>query len=334
MKIAHLVQTHANPNLLKRKIEFLSSEDYAFFIHVDRKSDINNFSEVRGDNVFFCERRIPVHWGEYSVVEAILVLIRKALEGTQKYDYFVLSLGSDFPLKSKTYIRDFFDKNSGREFIGTIKLPGGESCRVNSGMDGCAAYAAQVYYSHLDAYRIPSTKPNYRIILKIMSRLGMVRRSFKKYFGEAFEPFAGNASWALTRDACLYIVDFVENNRKFCKYFENVFAPDEKFFHTILGNSNFRTRISRHLTFEDWSVPTPHPRTGPAGYQFFERLSHKGGHPAWLSAGHIVDFESRDKVMMDDIYGSSEMLFARKFRDADINLVQRIEAMINLTETP
>src|SRR5208283_2267384 len=99
MKIAYLTQTHRNPKLLERKIKSLSSEHCAFFIHVDRKSNINDFSAIKGSNVFFTEKRIPVYWGEYSLVEAILILIEQALDGPQTYDYFVLSTGSDYPLK-------------------------------------------------------------------------------------------------------------------------------------------------------------------------------------------------------------------------------------------
>ena len=53
MKIAYLVFAYKNPQLLKRAIGRLSSKESAFFIHIDQKSNIYEFSSIRGENVFF-----------------------------------------------------------------------------------------------------------------------------------------------------------------------------------------------------------------------------------------------------------------------------------------
>lgn len=327
MKIAHLVQTHRNPKLLKRKIELLSSEDSAFFVHVDKKSDIDRFSGVRGDNVFFCKERIPVYWAEYSMVEAILALMRQALDNPKHYDYFILSTGSDYPIRRREYIHDFFEMNRGREFISSIKLPDGEACgpvyREYAPKNGCAAYVGNKYYASLNTLRGRSENPVQRLALKILARSGLARRNFKKKLN-GLEPYAGNAGWALTREACLYVIGFVENNQRYCNYFENVFAPDEMFFHTILGNSLFKNRIYRHLTYEDWSVAA----AGAGNYSFLERLSNKGGHPALLDNRHLKLFEEKEKFIVDDIYGAGEILFARKFDDGRLDLVNRVDEII------
>ena len=95
MKIAYLILAHKNPRLLKKTVEALSCDDCAFFIHIDKKSNIADFSEIRGENVFFSAKRVPVYWGEFSQVRAILRLIRQALECSERYDYFVLLSGSE-----------------------------------------------------------------------------------------------------------------------------------------------------------------------------------------------------------------------------------------------
>ena len=110
MKIAYLMLVHRNPRLLKRAIGMLSSEDCAFFIHIDRKANIREFSGIDGDNVFFSGQRIPVYWGEFSQVEATMLLIRQALVGYPAYDYFVLLHGSDYPLRSSRYIQRFLEE--------------------------------------------------------------------------------------------------------------------------------------------------------------------------------------------------------------------------------
>ena len=63
MKVAYLILTHKNPNLLKRAIGALSSERCAFFIHIDLKTDIREFSGIGGKNVFLSEQRMSVSPG-------------------------------------------------------------------------------------------------------------------------------------------------------------------------------------------------------------------------------------------------------------------------------
>ena len=313
MKIAHLVQTHKNPELLRRRIGFLSSDESAFFIHVDAKSDINDFSSIRGGNVFFSERRVPVYWAEYSMVEAILILIRQAMDAPRKYDYFILSTGSDYPLRSRQYIHDFFERNNGREFISAIRM-------INE--DGCVAI------HQINTLRIPSDKPFYHAVMRVVNQTGLTRRDYRRHLGD-MAPYFGNAGWALTRSACQYILEFVKGNPSYCKYFENSFAPDEMFFHTILGNSRFARQMRRHLTFEDWSNQEELKKGSGIRHWLSMRLSDKLGHPSLMTERHVSFFESSGKVMSDvSVYGPGEMLFARKFSDGNLQLVQRIEDMI------
>jgi hypothetical protein len=81
-------------------ISTLSSEDCAFFVHIDRKANIREFSRISGDSTFLVEQRTPVYWGEFSQVEATIRLIEQALSCSVKYDYFVLLHGADYPLRS------------------------------------------------------------------------------------------------------------------------------------------------------------------------------------------------------------------------------------------
>lgn len=113
VKIAYLVFAYQNPQLLKRTIDRLSFENCTFFIHIDKKYDIDAFSPIRAANVVFSDRRIPVYWAEYSGVQAILLLLRQAMNDPQHYDYFILLSGSEYPLRSCRYIRRFLGRESG-----------------------------------------------------------------------------------------------------------------------------------------------------------------------------------------------------------------------------
>jgi len=293
MKIAYLVFAYKNPQLLERAIGRLSSRESAFFIHIDQKSNIKEFSRIRGESIFFTEKRIPVYWGEFSGVQAILLLIRQALESPE-YDYLILLSGSEYPLRSTNYIHTFLEENQGLEFINMLKMP-----------------APGKPISRINRLRLQSDKPVRRLAVRALARLGSFQRDYRKYLG-SLEPYSGLTWWALTRDACRYILEFVERNQPVVEFFQDVFAPEETFFHTILGNSAFRCRIRRSLLYEDWRIP--------------------GGHPAMITGQHVAFFEAQEIVCVNDFYGRGELLFARKFSDQTLNLIDRVDEMIRRGE--
>jgi hypothetical protein len=192
------------------------------------------------------------------------------------------------------YIHAFLEENRGLEFISLVKMP-----------------APGKPISRINTLRFPSSKPVRRFAVRVLAKLGLAQRDYKKCFGH-LEPYSGNTWWALTRDACQYILEFVERNQGVVKYFEDVFAPDEAFFHTILGNSACRSRIRRNLHFEDWSAQAPHP--------------------ALINDRHVAWFEAQGRICVDNGYGAGEVLFARKLSDDNLVLLQRIDDMIERKE--
>jgi hypothetical protein len=289
MKIAYLIFAYKNPQLVQREIQLLSSENSAFFIHIDKKSDLRDFAAIQGDNIFFTECRIPVYWAEFSGVRAIMLLIQQALENAGKYEYLFLLSGSEYPLRSRRYIERFLEANKGSEFIRLIKVP-----------------APGKPLSRVTTVRYESDKPARRFASRAFAKIGLAQRDYRKYLGH-LEPYSGRTWWALTRNACEYILRFAELNPHVTKFFKDTFAPEESFFHTILGNSDFRPRVRGNLVYEDWSAA--------------------GSHPAMISDKHIALFESHKKVL--DLYeGPSELLFARKFSDDNLAALSRIDQMV------
>jgi hypothetical protein len=291
MKIAYLVIAHNNPKLLKRTAGRLSSEDSTVFIHIDRKTDLKQFSGISGGNVLLTETRVPVYWAETSMVEATILLLQQALRHPNHFDYFILLSGADYPLRCARYIHQFLEQNRGQEYMSLVKVPGpGKPL------------------STMNTLRFPSNQPVRRFVFRALAKLGMAQRDYRKYL-ENLEPYAGSTWWALTRDACQYILEFLERNPHVTAYFQNVFCPDESLFHTILGNSVFAPRIRRNLLYEDWSA--------------------RGPHPAPITERHVVLLEAQEKICVSDVYGSGEVLFARKFSDESFAVLQKVDNMIH-----
>jgi hypothetical protein len=292
MNIAYLVFAYRNPKLLERLIARLALQGSDFFIHIDKKSNIEKFRNITGDNVHFSEDRLAVYWAEFSGVRAILLLIRAALAAEKTYDYLILLSGSEYPLRSAHYIRAFLARNHGREFISMVKVPND---------------AAGKPLSRINTLRYESTKPVRRLASRALAKFGLGQRDYRNYLG-SLQAYSGDTWWGLTREACQYILSFAAVNQHFERYFCETFAPEEMFFHTILGNSVFASRVLRNFVYEDWPV--------------------KGAHPKVITAQHLLQFESAEEVWLNDVYGTAEALFARKFNDDSLDLLQRMDDAI------
>lgn len=297
MKIAYLILVHNTPIHLRRLIQALSSSSSSFFIHLDKKSIADDYSSIKGDNIHFTQERIPVFWGDFSQVEAILILLRAALADQCRFDRFVLLSGAHYPLRSASYIERFLENNPEKEFMNLIALPGPEE--------------GGKPISRLTSYTLrPGTPTIIKTIRKLLMIVGALphTRDYKTYLRD-LAPYGGATWWALSREACDFILTFVKKEIQIVNFFKNTICPDESFFHTILGNSHFRSKIARNFTYADWS-------SGGSG-------------PAHITEKHLAIFQDRSSFGSTKLFGSGEMLFARKFSDESGDLVASLEKQIN-----
>jgi hypothetical protein len=295
MRIAYLLLVHNSPNHLQRLLKALKHNQDDFYIHIDKKT-FNSFANIAGERIYFTNERIPVYWGEFSPVEAILMLIRQALNSGNKYDYFILLSGSDYPIRSPEYIHRYLHENNSDEFINMIEMPNDVLGKT---------------LTRISEYRIGSDKPFARYIYEKMvgfNRLlggGYLKRDYSKIF-RSIVPYAGSEWWALTGDACNYVVDFASDHKECFNFFRNTHCPDEMFFQTVIGNSKFGKRARHNLTYVDWDRFCP-------------------PFPAWINDWHVDYFKNGRPLVDSDVYGTAEMLFARKFTDDSEALTAKID---------
>lgn len=295
MSVAYLVLAHENPRHFARLLSALASPTAAFFVHIDKKSQVEFTHDLSADTVRFSTHRSRVHWGDFSMVEATLALLSEALRDPRHFDRLVLLSGTDYPIRSASYIESVFALHRETEFISMVRMP---------------SEAADKPLSRLTRYR-PS--PDETLVESIIgralrkARLAPRERDFKKVLGE-LAPYAGWQWWALTRGACEYIEHFCAANPKIVNFFRNTHIPDEMFFQTIIANSPYKNRVSRNLTFADWT----------AG----------GRSPARLSNEHVHGFASVTRFGSHDVYGDGEILFARKLSDESQDVVAALDRLI------
>ncbi len=291
MRVAFLILAHNNPAHLGRLITALSHQNTHCFLHIDKKSTILPATFRDAPSVSLSNNRYKVYWGDFSMIMAILALIEQAVQHPLHFDRLVLLSGADYPVKPIDQIVEFFIQNGNREYINITRMPDEEAGKP---------------LRRLTRYKIhEGGSLVHRLTFKILSKAGLApqTRPYADALG-SFTPYGGSTWWALTREACLHIIDVIERNPSLYKYFRNTHYPDEMLFHTILGNSPFQNHISRNLTYTDWR--------------------NNAASPEVLTVDHLPTLTSGIINQGHDAFGTGPMLFARKFNDDSIALVEAL----------
>lgn len=281
IKLAYLITAYQDYDHLKRLISALQDNNVFFYIHIDKKSLMPaNLYEF--DNIKFINRQ-KVWWAGWSHQRAILNLMSEAVK--EKYDYYALISGSDYPIK----------KN---EYLYTVLSEGGEFISIKEGFPSemKKGWVTNFYFDLF--YR---RKPNKPVWIKILLKL---EKKISLYFPKKRYPFKkvffGPTWWVLSHTTVTYILDFLDSNPQYERFFRNSFCSEEILIPTIIGNSSIRN-LKGNLTYVDWSV-------------------HPG--PAFISERHIEVF--KNELVRNEI-GDNVAFFARKFKNDDKELLQFID---------
>lgn len=250
MKHAFLILAHKNPNHLLDLVEHLNSSDSYFYIHINKDyrplfSKIENVLYSNKKNIYIEEDCLQVNWGDRSWLDAILKLIKVALNNKQISYIHILS-GQDFPIKPINHIQNFFETNKGKEFIDVITLP---HPNIKSG-------ALDRYYFY-NLYNLFNGKKKTGIFiikgfLLIQKILG-IKRNFSN---EIFQPtHLGTPFWSLSYECVSYIHNYYKEHLHFYDRLKYTFAPEETFFASIIMNSPFKNNVANvNLRFVDWNL--------------------------------------------------------------------------------
>lgn len=268
MKIAYLLMAHKQPSQVARLVTILDGHGRSdFYIHVDaRSTTFMNSPSVdvirEKSNVVFVTDRVPVYWGGYSVVEATLRLLRRAVE-TNRFDYAVLLSGQDFPIKSNGYVDSFFELHAGKEFISYTSLPPQVPYWGPSIMERIECYwwvdEVRRLFEATGSMRLQ--KWGWGGYRRLTSSIYRRLPSLKRKFLPGMTPYGGATWFAISFLCARYVLDYVREHPEYCKFFRHTLVSDELFFHTLILNSKFRGNVvSDSLRFTEWEAGASSPR--------------------------------------------------------------------------
>lgn len=249
MKVAYCVLCHRNSIILEELIYQLKDED--IYIHVDKKSDINEFNlDSRANNIKFLNDRVDVRWGDYSTILAIINLLKEIKD--KNYDYVFLLSGDCLPLKDKESIKKYLSDNIGKEYLGVMDINEDNIKNIKY------LYREYAFKKNKNIFE--------KIFFKFQRKFGFLKTN--KYFKYLPSVNKGCLWFTLTGECCKYILEYIEKNPKYLNAFKGSYCGDEMFIQTIVCNSKFKNRLNdidlndnyMALRYIDWETGPDLPK--------------------------------------------------------------------------
>jgi hypothetical protein len=233
---AFLILAHEDVNMLRRLVDRVSVLG-PVFVHVDSKSKIS-IRQCDGLPCEFVNERIPVFWGDWSMVEATAALLEKALTDPSITRFTLLS-GSHYPIISNQEIS--LKARESRNIIAARIAP-----NMPDGSRPENEYRRRFYRTN---------KPNglwAKFKNGFMNRIIFCRRPLDwKSVTPPSGMRAGSPYWSMERDFAEYCVAEIRASRPLINYFKRVLCSDEKVFATLYGE--YAGQISLEgTTFVKW----------------------------------------------------------------------------------
>jgi hypothetical protein len=243
MRFACLIVTYTSPKQTKRLIDELNNGDFDFYVHVDKKLDLDTHKELFDyPNVYFIKDRIDIKWAGYTVVQASFNGIRQISESGKKYEFINLLSGQDYPLKSAGEISEFLKQHVGKQLIKHWDFE----------TEWEEAFARIYKYHFTDAV----FRGRY-LVQRIINTLVRQRKvpTDMRFYGTS------STFWTLTPDCALYVLNYIKSQPKLNRFLKYTWGSDEFVFQTVIMNSPYKDSvINNNYRYIDWSGGGSHPK--------------------------------------------------------------------------
>lgn len=235
-KQAFLIIAHNNFEILEKVIKLLDNKSVDIFIHIDKKSQINNFDILKNTKFskVLISKEIDANWGAFSLIKIELLLLENALKYAKKsnvkYSYFHLISGVDMPIKPIDEICQFFKQNKGKEFV--------HFC----GKELDEKVINRFKYYHFLEEKKWKRNSKLQYFYKAVNKIGIL---LQKIMGinrceKGIQYQYGSQWFSITRQFAEYIL---ENKTKIEHNYNYTYCCDEIFIQTLLINSEFKNNL-------------------------------------------------------------------------------------------
>lgn len=250
MKLGFIILAHDNPDAVRRQVDILAGAGHTVVIHFDKKAPATQREAVCSiEKVYPGKVRVisQVHcvWGEWSLVEAVIVALSEFERMPEKPEYIHLMSGADFPIRPLTELEEFLRRNPDKDFI--------ECCDITERPWVKGGLSMERFWFYFPV--------NFRTQRKTFDRLVFLQRKLKirRKIPHNMTPHMGSQWWTLRWESCSKILDFLKQNPSVIRYYRSTWIPDESFFQTVLAHLIPRDEIANLQLILYHLTPTGRP---------------------------------------------------------------------------
>lgn len=307
MKLAVLIMMHKNPSQVLRLIKWYKSEDVYFFVHVDKKAQIEiaQFeSELHAvsKNAMIVPWRNSCYLYSWSLVQGELALAEYARKFAEnngfRFDYYQNISGQDYPITKYEKFEQILNSGGKSVYL--------NMCSRSSTGDIPNQFKRTRYYKIrrvFDDYI--KFEPMRKICVGFVHIYELFLDRFigspaKRLIKLGYEMGFGAAWWILPCDIIDKALELEKENcnkseKQLIKIMRNTGLPEETYFQTVYLNFGSEFKLQSNMTYCNF------------------------GTRGRVNTGHPYDFEIAD--LPELLEKSKSNCFARKFNietDADI----------------
>ncbi len=319
MKLGFIILAHNQPAALRHLAENLAKDGDRVIIHFDSgaaKSDLLAVQQIAADlpDQVQVISKVKGVWGEWSLVEAVLLSLQEYTKLPEPPAYIHLMSGADLPLRPLDQLKDFLTANPELDFIECHDIS------KQSWVKGGLSIERFQYYFPV----------NFKTHRKLFDRLVRWHRKLKirRRMPLGLKPHMGSQWWTLRWSTCQKVLGYTKAHPEVPRFFKSTWIPDESYFQTIIAKVVPKREIANLQLMFHHLTPTGRPYTFYNDHKelvcklphFFIRKVSPQASELW---DHICNLQPRRKRM-------PSLKLLHKTR----NLIQsRIDANHKLTTT-
>jgi hypothetical protein len=259
MKVANVIIAHTNPEQLFTFVSQYPTELFHSWIHLDKRCNIDDYEALTNlPGVTILQRRKKIVWAGNSFVKMTVQMFREIAKANEKYFYYNLMSGMDFPIQPPRRFYQFLlasYKNQCSEFFQISELD--------------ESWPAKTRYEflHFSDWTMRGRNFAERIINSFIKK--------RKFYGGKLKPYGRSAWFTATDNFVHYSLDYFEKNPDYLRFLQTVWCPDEFAFSSLIMGSPFKDKIAaNHLRYIDWSEGKASPKV--LRMEDFSRLAASG----------------------------------------------------------
>ena len=235
MNLGFIILAHSQPVAIRRLTDILATDGNRVVVHFDSsasvadKRAVNEIAAMHPESIQVISK-VHCVWGEWSLVEAVLLSLREFAKMPDPPDYIHLMSGADLPIRPITDLKEFLRRNPDLDFIESCDITRKAWVKGGLGMERLKFYFP---FNFRTSRRAFDRMVRWQRKLKIRRRMPL-----------ELSPHMGSQWWTLRWSTCAALLDFIRTNPQVPKFFRTTWIPDESFIQTVLGRIIPRQEIA------------------------------------------------------------------------------------------